>query len=38
MMGALDLVSRELIVVTSQTKRSADFIARPRRTKCGKSS
>lgn len=27
MMGALDFVSRELTVVTSQTKRSADFIA-----------
>lgn len=27
MMGALDFVSRQLTVVTSQTKRSADFIA-----------
>jgi transposase len=27
MMGALDFVSREIIVETSQTKRSADFIA-----------
>ena len=27
MMGALEFVSRELTVVTSQTKRSADFIA-----------
>jgi transposase len=27
MIGALDFVSRELTVVTSQTKRSADFIA-----------
>ncbi|MGH6868229.1 MAG: hypothetical protein ACREDA_05015 [Methylocella sp.] len=27
MMGALGFVSRRLAVVTSQTKRSADFIA-----------